>query len=434
MFFNSNVDENGDFDREYLAEEFAEYFASFIGNGIFPKPSTNLQIMAATGMNILVSAGSAWINGYYYRNTDGMIKTLAPADGILNRYDAVVARWSSSDRLIRTEIKQGTPAISPQKPTPQRDADAWELILGYIPVTRGSISITQASIEDTRPRSDLCGYVHGVVDQIDTTTLGLQLQAFIDEYQVKMNERYDEYRISIADIIIQAGEDYGEYADKLVTLHEEFRGYAVNIYDQFVTLVEDYKGRTADKYNEFTAEADSYFALYHNHVQLQYTMFADRLTAILADSEATYQDLSARMNAFIALKTEEFDVWFEAVKGVFGSEDVAGSLLLMIQELREQQPTTEVGTITHGLGRYPQCCLYRVSGGYGTGGYGQSGYGSGGLTTVPAEYALSGVTDLTVRTIPEFTGYTNVAKISDNEYSFFSGSPDAPGSLLLILY
>ena len=37
-------------DRTYKAEDWAEYFASFIGNGVFPVPSTGLQVVANDGM------------------------------------------------------------------------------------------------------------------------------------------------------------------------------------------------------------------------------------------------------------------------------------------------------------------------------------------------------------------------------------------------
>ena len=40
-------------DRKYTSTFFAEYFASFIGNGIFPNPSTNLQVLADTGMECI---------------------------------------------------------------------------------------------------------------------------------------------------------------------------------------------------------------------------------------------------------------------------------------------------------------------------------------------------------------------------------------------
>ena len=39
-------------DRTYKAEDWAEYFASFIGNGVFPVPSTGLQVVANDGMKL----------------------------------------------------------------------------------------------------------------------------------------------------------------------------------------------------------------------------------------------------------------------------------------------------------------------------------------------------------------------------------------------
>ncbi len=56
MFFNSSQG-----DRVYKAEDWADYFSSFIGNGVFPNPSSGLQVMALTGMEVTVRIGKAWI-------------------------------------------------------------------------------------------------------------------------------------------------------------------------------------------------------------------------------------------------------------------------------------------------------------------------------------------------------------------------------------
>ena len=54
---------DGEYDRVYKAEDWAWYFATFIANGIFPKPSDGLQVVAYSGMEIRVNAGYAFING-----------------------------------------------------------------------------------------------------------------------------------------------------------------------------------------------------------------------------------------------------------------------------------------------------------------------------------------------------------------------------------
>ena len=61
-FFNSV-----DGDRKYQASDYAEYFNSLITNGVFPNPSTNLQVLSNNDMTVTLSAGKAWIDGYVYK-------------------------------------------------------------------------------------------------------------------------------------------------------------------------------------------------------------------------------------------------------------------------------------------------------------------------------------------------------------------------------
>lgn len=159
-------------DRKYNADFFAEYFASFIGNGVFPNPSTNLQVLSANnGYNITVKTGKGWINGYYYCNTTDYNILLDVADGVLNRIDRVVLRFNTISRDITLQVKEGTFTSSPVAPSLQRDADMYELGLADIYIKAGAISITQADITDLRLNKNMCGIVHGVVDQVDTMTI-----------------------------------------------------------------------------------------------------------------------------------------------------------------------------------------------------------------------------------------------------------------------
>jgi len=157
-FFNSV---NGD--RKYDASRFAEYFASFIGNGVFPNPSDGLQVMANDDMTVTVKAGKAWINGYILINDDDYILTLEPADGVLDRIDRIVARYDVADREMRIEVKKGTFASSPVPPDLQRDVDAYELALADIYVGAGVVSIAQGNITDLRNDKDLCGRVNSLI-------------------------------------------------------------------------------------------------------------------------------------------------------------------------------------------------------------------------------------------------------------------------------
>ena len=179
-------------DRVYRAEEWAEYFASFIGNGVFPVPSTSLQVVAGSGMAVAVKTGKAWINGYFYYNTSDLPVTLATADGVLNRIDRIVVRWDLTERKISVAVKSSAPATSPIAPALQRDADAYELCLADVLVGAGVTAISQANITDRRLDGSLCGVVAGVVDQIDTDAFNAQLEAWFADYKEMSVDEFND--------------------------------------------------------------------------------------------------------------------------------------------------------------------------------------------------------------------------------------------------
>lgn len=226
-------------DRTYKAEDWAEYFSSFIGNGVFPVPSTGLQVTANDGMNVTVKTGKAWINGYFYFNTSDLNATLATADGQLNRIDRIVVRWDLTNRLISAEVKSSSFSASPSAPLLQRDADIYELALADIYVGAGVTAITQSNITDQRLNTSLCGVVAAVVDQIDTEAFNAQLQAWFAEYQslsaaeyntlvsymnslkLQGNVQYDAFEQHMAAFEIQAAADFNAWFEGLQDVLDE---------------------------------------------------------------------------------------------------------------------------------------------------------------------------------------------------------------------
>lgn len=177
-FFNSI---NGD--RRYDAKWFAQYFATFIGNGVFPQPSSGLQVMADTQMRTIVKAGKGWINGYFIINDSDYILTHDRADGVLKRIDRIVMQLDHQERTIDIVIKKGAFASTPIAPTLVRNGDLYELALADVSINNGATQITQAHITDQRLNKFLCGIVHGLVEQVDTTTIFNQYQAWLEEYK-----------------------------------------------------------------------------------------------------------------------------------------------------------------------------------------------------------------------------------------------------------
>ena len=124
-FFNSEITgydaENMPiFDRAEDASFFAKFFNQFISNGVFPNPSTNMQVLADTGMQIKVSIGTCFINGYMGWVENAEIKTIEESD-IQARIDRVVARLDFDERKIDWYIKKGTASGNPVAPELQRD-------------------------------------------------------------------------------------------------------------------------------------------------------------------------------------------------------------------------------------------------------------------------------------------------------------------------
>lgn len=168
-------------DRKYKATDWAAYFANFIGNGVFPNPSSALRVNTNGDMTVSLSPGHAFIKGYAYTNTDNLVLTISPSDAVLSRIDRVVVRCDFVNREITTKVKAGVFNSNPVPPNLQRDEDAYELALCNILIDPGARNIAQSKITDLVLDSNLCGIVAQTVQTIDTTELFRKLDAFIEE-------------------------------------------------------------------------------------------------------------------------------------------------------------------------------------------------------------------------------------------------------------
>lgn len=211
-FFNAHLID-GEYDRVYLAENFAKYFASFIRNGVFAGKANQLAVQQQDvyDMSVRVMSGQGWINGYWYENDDDYTTlTIDTADGVLNRIDTIVLRWSKLDRVIRLAVSKGTSATSPTAPLIQRNTEVYELKLAEVYVKAGATLIKQENITDTRFIDDDCGFVAGLVQQIDTEDIGRQLRAFIDTSMTEYDSWYSNYQTTnqaAVDALLKSYED-----------------------------------------------------------------------------------------------------------------------------------------------------------------------------------------------------------------------------------
>lgn len=177
-FFDAQGAE-GSYDRTYSSADLAAYFASFIGNGVYANPANQLKVSAANGkMAVNVNPGKAWINGYFYELSDAAKElTIATGDANNPRIDIVVCSLNLSNRLIELKVIQGAASANPQPPAHSREDEVYDLVLAQVRVASGAVEIGEEDVTDKRPDNGVCGFVTGVVEQIDTTELFSQYNA-----------------------------------------------------------------------------------------------------------------------------------------------------------------------------------------------------------------------------------------------------------------
>lgn len=293
---------DGEYDRAYKAEDWAWYFATFIANGIFPKPSDGLQVIAYNGMEIRVNMGYAFINGYAFRNPATRSITLDTAEGAQNRVDRVVVRWDLPQRDMYIAVLKGAPSAKPQARAVTRNTEIWELALADIYVGKGVTSIRTANITDQRFNSAVCGIVTGTVEEIDASVLTKQFTDFFNIYSQAVLDEFSVYKQSM----------------------------------------EKYLTDIAGIYNEYVSKTESLFATYESNFNDRYNSFENTLDGWESQLRDAYTDFVAKMQLFKTEAENDFNEWFEYIKDKLG-EDAAGQLQLEIdgltaavQELTEQ--------------------------------------------------------------------------------------------------
>ncbi len=203
-----------DGDREYTTDFLARWVASFIGNGVY---DGTLGVTAGDHMQIILPAGQAWINGYYYRNDGSLAIAVENADGVLARRDTVVLRWDINTRSIVVRVMTGTPAASPAAPAIIRGAEQYDLKLAEISIPAGTTAITQALITDYRLDTGVCGIVTGVVEQVDTGTFYSQIQDDLAQFKAVSEAGFDAWFDGIRDILDESA------AANLLTMVNELK-------------------------------------------------------------------------------------------------------------------------------------------------------------------------------------------------------------------
>lgn len=183
-FFNAREAEDGTYDREYDAEQFAEYFANFISNGVYANPANQLKVVFDDSPSkpfvVIVRKGKAYIDGYWYELTEDMEITIPANTKAYIVKDVIRCTLDKAERKVSIVLEEDVTSDHPTNNNNRHD-----LILSTIIVQPNASKLNAEDITDKRPDKTYCGFVTGVIDQIDTTEL---FQQYDETFQTWFNE------------------------------------------------------------------------------------------------------------------------------------------------------------------------------------------------------------------------------------------------------
>lgn len=162
-------------DRLYDAEQITSYFDGLVSDGVYESIGNRFAVSAASsGLAVSVGTGRAIIKSHWIKNDDAATVSLAAADVQYPRIDAIVLRLDMTERAVTLSAKTGTPAAAPVMPEITRTDEVYELYLASVYVAKNATA--PGTITDLRP-STYCGWVTGIIKQVDTSDLFAQWQA-----------------------------------------------------------------------------------------------------------------------------------------------------------------------------------------------------------------------------------------------------------------
>ena len=257
-FFNATKQSDGTYDRAYNSDQISDMFEGLVSDGVFESIGDAMVVTAKSGMTVQVGTGRASIEGRWIRNDAKMNITLAASNIALNRWSAIVIRLNMSSRTMSIVEKVGTAATNPVKPSLTNSTTVKEKCLAYVYVKAGADSITQVDITDMRANTAVCGWVTGVIKQVDTSQLFLQYQAAYERqlatmqaWETQQKAAFDTWFSALTDQL-QVNTHIKKFRKAITTTTEQgtfsldMAGYTYSASDIIfvnvngVSLIEDY--------------------------------------------------------------------------------------------------------------------------------------------------------------------------------------------------
>lgn len=270
---NPTTQENtGWWDRSYLAKEFMDYFALFVGNGVFASPVNQLMVVPGVGRTVIVSTGWAFINGGWYHNDTELALELAANGSSTNRVDSVRIRYSAADRKIHAVVMNGQTGVT-------RGDTVWDLEIAQVITTPGFTTVSAANISDMRPDGNVCGFVTGLLEVVSAEGLFAQFQAIFEEWFNTVKGQVT------GDLAIQLQLEFEE-------LNKAVTEYQASVEQQ----IADYKSSTDKTVSDIQTTATNAYNTMKNFTDKDFTLALQTLTFVnnvctIVDSRLTADSL-----------------------------------------------------------------------------------------------------------------------------------------------
>lgn len=186
-------------DRRYDAEQMTTYFEGLVSDGIYENIGEAFIVKTAgEGLTITVGSGRALCKTHWIKNDAPITFTLSPPNVQYTRVDSVFIRYDANARTVDVVVVEGTPSANPVAPVPTRTDEIWDLYLANIRIDKNTSVISQGQIADYRA-SNMCGWVTGIIKQVDTSELFLQWQTAYESQFEEFDSYLDQMKSEFED-------------------------------------------------------------------------------------------------------------------------------------------------------------------------------------------------------------------------------------------
>lgn len=161
--------------NEYRGYELGRLYKRIINNGVFATPagtpSTDLQVVASSGLTVKLKAGEGIFLDQWYVNDEDILFTL-DGESTLDRIDLIVIEANKNANVLATKAKvlKGTPSAVPVAPTVVDSETVKQYPVAAIRIKAGVTTITQSSITDMRGLAPTL-WITSLIKQVDTSEL-----------------------------------------------------------------------------------------------------------------------------------------------------------------------------------------------------------------------------------------------------------------------